>query len=160
MSTSANPHAHELLRSAWNRLITARRAHNFVHREQKLGLLGDAVSSAQSRREVEHKITSVSPPPTPTTSILASASLPARLGGFGRHWKRAGLIHAADKSGACGLRRRVFLCIQTHACTHACIDACIGGCVRLQTAPPLISSQPENDLDSAGCLDVFTYTEH
>lgn len=97
----------------------------------------------------------VFPPRTPTTTILASASLPARLGGFGRHWKRAGLIHAADKSGACGLRRRVFLYVQTHACVracvHACVRACIGGCVRLQTAPPLISSQQENDLDSAGC---------
>lgn len=91
------------------------------------------------QREVEHEITSVYHP----HPLLASASLPVRLGGFGRHWRCAGLIHEADKSGACGLRRRVFLDIM-HACMHWWLGA-----------PPDSSSSHllpvRNDLDSPGC---------
>lgn len=97
------------------------------------------------RREVEQEITGVYHPP-----LLPSASLPVRLGGFGRHWRRADLIREEDKSGVCGLRRRVFLDIQMHACMHAGMHACMHACMHWWLgAPPdqlLLSSPPSQKM--------------
>lgn len=123
-----------LSRPAWSGLVTApRRGPRILN--GNLGLLGDAVSSERSGAG-DYKCLPAPPPPR-------YATLPAHLGGFRRHWRRAGTIQQRDKRGACGLGRRVFLDILMHAC--------IGGSARLQTAPPLISSQSENDPDSPGC---------
>ena len=73
------------------------------------------------RREAEQEITSI----YPTSPLLPSPRL--FLGRFHHHWRH---VH---------LRPGLFLTHERAA--HLC----------LQTAPPLISAQPENDLDSLGC---------
>lgn len=94
-------------------------------------------------------------PLLPSTSYPC-ASLPVFLCGFHPHWRHAHLIHKADKIEVC-----VCVCVcglwpdSWHMNTaHICVSIC------LQMAPPLISRQPENDLDSPGWMCLHTYWWH